>query len=319
MSKNCRKEKTMFRYTTNNKRYHTLHYHLTNKFGEKVFKAVIDAGFTCPNIDGTCGIGGCAYCSDGAGEFTHGSTLSITEQLEIERKRISRKHKDPKLIAYFQAHSNTYAPVSVLRGKYEEALSFPDVVGLSIATRPDCIDEEIAELLSEFSKKTYLTVELGLQTANDKTALMFNRGYSYETFLKAYKLLKNKNVRVCVHMINGLQGECKEDMLATAKAVGALKPDAVKIHLLHIVRGTRYAKLYELGEIETLSKEDYIDIVCRQLEYLPQTTVVERITGDGGRETLIAPLWSLDKISVLGGIDKEMALRETYQGKKFNE
>ena len=309
----------MFRYTANNKRYHTLHYHLTDKFGEKVFKAVIDAGFTCPNIDGKCGVGGCAYCSDGSGEFTHGSRLSITEQLEIEWQRISGKHKDPKLIAYFQAHSNTYAPVSILREKYEEALAFPDVVGLSIATRPDCIDEEIAELLSEFSKKTYLTVELGLQTIHDKTAEQFNRGYGYDVFFAAYKILKGKNIRVCIHMINGLKGECKENMLATARVVGALKPDAVKIHLLHIVRGTRYAKFYESREIETLSKEDYIDIVCRQLEYLPQETVVERITGDGGRETLIAPLWSLDKISVLGGIDKEMALRQTYQGKKFNE
>lgn len=309
----------MFKYTTNNKRYHTLHYHLTNKFGEKIFKAVIDAGFTCPNIDGTCGVGGCAYCSDGAGEFTHGSRLSITEQLEAERQRISRKHENPKLIAYFQAHSNTYAPVAVLRDKYEEALAFPDVVGLSVATRPDCINEENAELLSGFSKKTYLTVELGLQTVHDKTAERFNRGYGYEVFLKAYKLLKEKNIRVCVHMINGLQGECKEDMLATAKEVGRLCPDAVKIHLLHIVRGTRYAKLYESGEIETLSKEDYIDIVCRQLEYLPQETVIERITGDGGRDTLIAPLWSLDKISVLGGIDKEMSLRNTYQGKHITE
>ncbi len=309
----------MFKYTSDNKRYHTLHYHLVGKFGEKVFKAVIDGGFTCPNIDGRCGTGGCAYCADGAGEFTHGSQLSITEQLEIERERISRKHKEPKLIAYFQAHSNTYAKTETLREKYDEALAFRDVIGLSIATRPDCIDEEIAELLAEYSKKTHLTVELGLQTANDKTAELFNRGYGYEAFLEAYKLLKEKNIRVCIHIINGLQGECKEDMLATAKNVGAIKPDAVKIHLLHIVRGTRYAKLYEEGKIATMTKEDYIDVVCRQLEYLPQETVVERITGDGGRDTLIAPLWSLDKISVLGGIDKEMALRNTYQGKNFKE
>ena len=307
----------MFKYTSDNKRYHTLHYHLLSQFGEKVFKAVIDAGFTCPNIDGKCGTGGCAYCADGAGEFTHGSRLSITEQLEIEQERIARKHKNPKLIAYFQAHSNTYAKTEILREKYDEALAFPNVVGLSIATRPDCINEEIAELLASYSEKTYLTVELGLQTANDKTAKMFNRGYGYEAFLAAYKLLKERNIRMCVHIINGLKGEGKEDMLATAKNVGALRPDAVKLHLLHIVRGTKYAKLYEEGKIGTMSKEDYIDVVCRQLEYLPQETVIERITGDGGRDTLIAPLWSLDKISVLGGIDKEMALRKTYQGKNF--
>ena len=309
----------MFRYTTDNKRYHTLHYHLTEKFGEKVFKAVIDAGFTCPNIDGTCGVGGCAYCADGAGEFTHGSTLSITEQLEIEQKRISLKHKNPKLIAYFQAHSNTYASLELLREKYDEALSFPNVVGLSIATRPDCVNEEIADLLSEYSEKTYLTVELGLQTIHDKTAQMFNRGYRYETFLSSYKLLKEKNIRVCLHIINGLQNESKDDMIDTARSISKLHPDAVKLHLLHIVRGTEYAKLYEEGKLATMSKEDYIDVICRQLEYLPQETVVERITGDGGRDTLIAPLWSLDKISVLGGIDKEMSRRNTYQGKKFKE
>ena len=307
----------MFRYTSDNKRYHTLHYHLMNKFGEKVYKAVIDAGFTCPNIDGKCGYGGCAYCYDGAGEFTHGSAFTITEQLSKERERILKKSGAPKLIAYFQAHTNTYAPIEVLREKYSEALDFPGVVGLSIATRADCIDEDVAALLSEFSEKTYLTVELGLQTIHDKTAREFNRGYDYEAFLYAYNLLKEKNIRVCVHIINGLNGEGKGDMIETAKCVGKLNPDAAKIHLLHIVRGTRYAELFANGEIKTMSKVDYIDTVCAQLEYLPPETVVERITGDGGRATLIAPLWSLDKISVLGGIDKEMALRNTYQGVKY--
>lgn len=307
----------MFKYTLDNKRYHTLNYHLINKFGEKVYKAVIDAGFTCPNIDGRCGRGGCAYCSDGSGEFTHGSKLSVTEQLQKERERIAGKHENPKLIAYFQAHTNTYAPVEVLRKKYNEAFSFPDVVGMSIATRADCIDGKIADLLAEFSEKTYLTIELGLQTVHDKTACEFNRGYNYETFLEAYKLLRRHNIRICVHIINGLQGETKEDMLETARAVGELCPDAVKIHLLHIVRGTRYAALYEKGEITPMSKADYIETVCAQLEYLPAQTVIERITGDGGKDTLIAPLWSLDKISVLGGIDKEMNQRNTYQGARY--
>lgn len=309
----------MFKYTLDNKRYHTLNYHFINKFGEKVYKAVIDAGFTCPNIDGRCGFGGCAYCFAGSGEFTHGATLSITEQLEAEKKRIVGKHTNPKLIAYFQAHSNTYAPIDVLREKFTEALSFPNVIGMSIATRADCIDVEIADLLAEFAKKTYLTVELGLQTVHDKTAEEFNRGYNYETFLNAYNLLKKRNLRVCIHMINGLMNESREDMIRTAVEVGQLSPDAVKIHLLHIVRGTRYAKLYEEGKVIPMSKENYIDTVCRQLEYIPAETIVERITGDGGRKTLIAPLWSLDKISVLGGIDKEMALRNTYQGIKYKK
>ncbi len=307
----------MFKYTLNNKRYHTLHYHFLEKFGEKVYKAVIDAGFTCPNIDGRCGVGGCSYCADGSGEFTHGKELSITEQLNAELARITKKQKSPKLIPYFQAHTNTYAPLDVLRGKYTEALSFPDAVGLSIATRPDCINEEIADLLKEFADRTYLTIELGLQTVHDKTAKEFNRGYEYNVFCSAYKLLKERNIRVCIHIINGLCGETKEDMLETAITVGKLHPDAVKIHLLHIVKDTRYAKLYENGDIIPMSKKDYINTVCDQLEYLPQETVIERITGDGGKNTLIAPLWSLDKISVLGGIDKELSRRDTYQGTKF--
>lgn len=306
----------MFTYTLDNKRYHTLNYHLVKTFGEKVYKAVIDAGFTCPNIDGKCGFGGCAFCLEGSGEFTHGAKLSITEQLRRESERISGKHKNPKLISYFQAHTNTYAPIGVLREKYAESISFPNTVGLSIATRPDCIDEDIAELLKEFSERTYLTVELGLQTVNDNTARNFNRGYDFDVFLKSYRLLQKRGIRICVHIINGLFGETEDDMIRTATTVGKLSPDAIKIHLLHIVKGTKYAELYKCGKIVPMTKEDYIDVVCKQLEYLPPETVVERITGDGGKNTLVAPLWSLDKISVLGAIDKEMAKRNIYQGDK---
>ena len=304
----------MFKYTLDNKRYHTLNYHLIKTFNEKAYKAVIDAGFTCPNIDGSVGFGGCAYCLSGAGEFTNDSKLSVTEQLGEEYKRISKKHRNPKLIAYFQSHTNTYAPICVLKQKYSEALSFPNVIGLSIATRPDCIDEEIADLLNEFSKKTYLTVELGLQTIHDKTAKEFNRGYDYDVFLRAYKLLHERNIRICVHIINGLLGETKEDMIKTAKKVGELHPDAVKIHLLHILKGTAYEEEYNKDKLVPMTKDQYIDVVIRQLEFLPQKTVIERITGDGSKENLVAPLWSLDKISVLGGIDKEMQARNTYQG-----
>ena len=304
----------MFKYTEDNKRYHTLNYHLKKTFGKKVYKAVIDAGFSCPNIDGTVGFGGCSYCLSGAGEFTNDSNLSVTEQLRTEYVRISKKHENPKLIAYFQAHTNTYAPIEILRQKYEEALLFPNVVGLSIATRPDCIDEKIADLLCEFSEKTYLTVELGLQTVHDETAKSFNRGYTYDVFLKAYKLLRARNIRICVHIINGLLGETKEDMLTTAKVVGSLYPDAVKIHLLHILKGTAYEKEYKSGSLVPMTKDGYIDVVVRQLEVIPPKTVIERITGDGKKESLVAPKWSLDKISVLGGIDKEMCARNTYQG-----
>ncbi len=307
----------MFKYTNDNKRYHTLHYHLKKKFGEKVFKAVIDAGFTCPNLDGQAGFGGCLYCLSGSGEFTHDKSMTITSQIEAEFERISKKYENPKLIAYFQAYTNTYDDIDILRKKYTEALNFEYVVGLSIATRPDCIDEKIADLLQEFSKKTYLTVELGLQTVNDETAKNFNRGYNYDTFLKSYGLLRSRGIRICVHIINGLLGETKEDMLKTAETIGKLRPDAVKIHLLHILKGTRYETEYENGKLTPMTKDAYIDVVCRQLELLPSDTVIERITGDGAKDSLIAPLWSLDKISVLGGIDKEMALRNTYQGILF--
>ncbi len=304
----------MFKFTEDNKRYHTLNYHLNKTFGEKVFKAVIDAGFSCPNIDGKVGFFGCAYCLSGSGEFTHGQHLAISEQLKAEYERISKKHKNPKLIAYFQAHTNTYAQVFDLREKYQEALNCKNVVGLSVATRPDCIDEGVADLLKEFSDKTYLTVELGLQTIYDNTAKAFNRGYDYSVFLKAYRLLKERKIRTCIHIINGLMGETKDMMINTAKTVGKLHPDAVKIHLLHILKGTAYAKEYELGNLTPLTKDVYIDTVVRQLEVLPPETVIERVTGDGAKDSLIAPEWSLDKISVLGGIDKEMAMRNTYQG-----
>lgn len=304
----------MFLYTEDNKRYHTLNYHLKNRFGEKIYKAVIDAGFSCPNIDGKVGYGGCAYCLSGSGEFTQGAHLSISDQLKKEYERISKKHESPKMIAYFQAHTNTYAPISELKEKYDEALRFHNVVGLSIATRPDCIDEKNADLLESISLKTYLTVELGLQTVHDKTAKNFNRGYNYDAFLKAYKLLRARNIRICVHIINGLMGETKEDMIKTAEKVGKLSPDAVKIHLLHILKGTMYEKEYASKNLVPMTKDAYIDVVCRQLELLPPETVIERITGDGAKNSLVAPKWSLDKISVLGGIDKEMTARNTYQG-----
>ncbi|MBE6911349.1 MAG: TIGR01212 family radical SAM protein [Ruminococcaceae bacterium] len=308
----------MFEFTFDNKRYHTLHFHLLKTFGEKIYKAVIDAGFTCPNIDGKCGYGGCSYCASGSGEFTHGARFSVTEQLKMEFERISKKRDDPKIIPYFQAHTNTYASVEVLRRKYTEAISFPNTVGLSVATRPDCIDEKIADMLKEFSDKTYLTVELGLQTIHDKTARAFNRGYDYEVFLESYRLLKERNIRVCLHIINGLKDETKEDMLETAITIGKMRPEAVKIHLLHVIKGTVYAELYKKGDIIPMSKPEYIDVVCNQLEHLPPETVIERITGDGNKETLLAPIWSCDKISVLGGIDKELSLRNSYQGIKYS-
>ena len=306
-----------FKYSIDNKRYHTLNYHLLKNFGEKVYKAVIDAGLSCPNKDGTKGFGGCSFCLGGSGEFTNSASLSVTEQLKLENERITKKYGESKIIAYFQSNTNTYASVDRLKELYNEALEFPNVAGLSIGTRPDCIDEDKVKLLSEFSKKTYLTVELGLQTVHDKTAERFNRGYDFETFRNAFKMLKENGIRVCVHLINGLYHETRDDMVESARVLGRMHPDAVKIHLLHILKGTKAEKDLENGLITPLTKSQYIDVVCRQLEVLPPECVIERLTGDGGKENLIAPKWSLDKISVLAGIDKELSARSTYQGEFF--
>lgn len=301
-----------FPYSLDNKRYHTLNYHLKTKYGKRVMRASLDAGFTCPNIDGRCGKGGCTYCISGASEFTEKG--SITYQLQKERERIFKKFGKVPLIAYFQAHSNTYAPICVLEEKYEEALSFPDVAGISIATRGDCLEGEIVEYLKELSKRTDLSVELGLQTIRDDVAEKCNRGHSYDEFKEGYFRLKNAGIRTCIHIINGLYDETFEDMVNTAKTVGELNPDAVKIHLLHIMKGTVMAREFEQGEITPMTYDDYIKTVCTQLRYLAKECVIERITGDGSKENLIAPRWSIDKIRVLGGIDKYMADNNYYQG-----
>ncbi len=311
--------KSPFPYSLDNKRYHTLYYHYMTTFGERLYKAAIDAGFTCPNLDGSVGVGGCSFCAGGSGEFAGNSKETIAAQLEKEQARIYQKQGKVGLIAYFQVHTNTYADVKTLRAKYEEALSFPGVRGISIGTRADAINEENTDLIAALSEKSYVTVELGLQTACDETAREFGRGYDYHVFEKAYRLLKSKNIRTCIHLINGLKGETRDTMVETARVVGKLRPDAVKLHLLHILKNTRAAEQYARGELVPLKKDAYIDVICRQLEVLPPETVIERITGDGGKESLIAPKWSLDKISVLAGIDKELAARSTMQGIFFSE
>ena len=306
-----------FLYSEDNKRYHTLHYHFMQTFGTRMYKAAIDGGFTCPNLDGTVGTSGCSFCSGGAGEFAGNCNDSISLQLRKEQDRICKTYGMVPLIAYFQVHTNTYAGVEVLRQKYEEAIAFPSVRGISIGTRADCINDENTELLAGLSEKTYLTVELGLQTIHDETAREFGRGYDYEVFLKSYHMLKSKGIRTCVHLINGLKGETRDMMTETAETVGKLQPAAVKLHLLHILKNTRAAKQYQNGEIIPLRKDQYIDVICRQLEVLPPETVIERITGDGAKDKLLAPAWSKDKISVLAGIDKELSARSTWQGRLF--
>lgn len=303
----------MFKYSLDNKRYHTLNYHIKTMFGDRVFKAVIDGGFSCPNKS----TGGCTYCKKGSGEFT--SRGSITQQLDKEKERIFKKWGDKKLIAYFQANTNTFAPVDVLKEKYEEALRHPSVVGLSIATRADCLPFDVLDYLEELNERTYLTVELGLQTVSDLTAVKINRGYSFEVFEKAFYELKKRGIRTVVHIINGLIDETREDMLNTARVLSKMEPDGVKIHLLHVLNHTKCEEEYEKGLLRTLDKDEYIDITVNQIRFFNPRCVIERVTGDGKKESMVAPLWSMDKISVLGGIDKRFAELDCYQGDLYDK
>lgn len=309
-----------FEFSNDNKRYHTWNYHLNRKFGTKVFKVALNAGFTCPNIDGTKGFGGCTYCSSsGSGDFAGNPSQSILEQFEDVKMRMHKKWKTAKYIPYFQAHTNTYAPVDVLKERFEPVLSQENVVGISIATRADALPDDVLDYLCELNKRTYLIVELGLQTVFDSTGEHINRCHTYQEFLDGYNKLKMRNINVCVHIIDGLPNETREMMLETARQVAKLKPHCIKLHLLHILKNTRIAKEYERGEFKTLTLEEYVDIICSQLELFPKETVIQRLTGDGGRDSLIAPLWSLKKFVVLNEIDKEMLRRNSYQGCKYSE
>ena len=302
-----------FIYSDDNKKYHSLFYYNKHRFGGRIYKAVLNGGFTCPNLDGSKGFQGCAFCDGGSGAFT--KALPLQSQLNLELERIKKQNPDAKAIAYFQVHTNTYAPVDDLKNLFEQAIAYPDIIGLSIGTRPDCLPDDVLKYLSDLNQRTYLTVELGVQTVHDKTAEAFGRGYSFSEFLESYQKLQNLNIRTCLHIINGLQGESFEEMLETAQVLGALKPQAVKIQLLHVLKDTRYAELYQSGKYLPMKQEDYIFTVVKQLEYFPPETVIERLTGDGEKAKLLAPLWSMDKIKTLGGIDKKQAELNSWQGK----
>ena len=305
--------KNPFPHSDNNRRFYTYDYYLRKRFGKKCFKVPLDGGFSCPNIDGKRAHGGCTYCNLNSRER---EILPIPVQFERAVSTLSKKWPDSLHIAYFQNFSNTYAPVDRLRELYYEALAMPDVVGLSIATRADCLEDDVCELLYEIGKKTYLTVELGLQSSSDVTAERINRGHNWAEFLQGYEKLHGLNV--CVHIINGLPGESKDDMLKTARDVARLCPHEIKIHLLHVLKNTVMAEEYERGEFETLTLDEYADIVVSQLELLPPDTVIGRVTGDGLSDELIAPLWSTRKFNVMNTIDKLMVERDTYQGKLYN-
>ncbi|MHB1652865.1 MAG: TIGR01212 family radical SAM protein [Desulfitobacteriaceae bacterium] len=303
-----------------NKRYHTFNEHLREIFGEKVFKVPLDAGFTCPNRDGTVRRGGCVYCSArGSGDFAGEQGLSIHGQFVQVKERMQKKWPRAKYLAYFQAYTNTYAPVEHLKEIFEEALAEDGVVGLSIATRSDCLPEEVLDYLQELNERTYLWVELGLQSIHERTLDWIKRGHGYTIFLEGLHQLRERGIRVCVHIILGLPGEDREDMLATAQTVARLPLQGIKLHLLHILRGTPLATMYEHNPFPLLSQEEYINLLTEILEILPQKMIIHRLTGDGPPDDLIAPLWSRKKWEVLNAIDTELERRDSWQGKKVKE
>lgn len=309
------KTKNPFENSDTNKRYYTYDCYLKRRFGKKCVKISLDGGFTCPNIDGTISKGGCIFCSEkGSGDHTPPCNIPLKEQFELGKKIIENKWKDVFYIPYFQAHTNTYAPLDVLRAKFDEALTLDNTVGLSISTRPDCLSDEVVDYLAELSERTYLTVELGLQSAKDDTLRLINRGHTFAQFVSGYEKLAMRNINVCIHIINGLPRETYSDMMDTARRVAALSPHALKIHLLYILKNTPLAVMYERGEFEAMERDEYVKTVCDQLEIMPKDTVIERVTGDGVKDDLIAPLWSTKKTVVTNEIDKEFAKRNTYQG-----
>ena len=300
----------------NDKRYHTLDFELKKIFGEKAIKLSIDGNFTCPNRDGTISNKGCIFCSErGSGDFTSDRNKPISTQISEQKEFMSKKWISNTYIAYFQNYTNTYDTVENLRIKFYESLSCENIKALAIATRPDCINEEVVELLSELNSKTFLWIELGLQTINERTAELLRRGYKLSEFDRAIKLLKEKNIKVVVHLIVGLPNETKEQVLDSVKYISKLNIWGIKLHMLHVLRNTDLEKYYEETCFKILSQVEYVNIVCDALEVLNPDTVIHRITGDGKKSDLIEPLWSLNKLKVLSDIDKELKNRQSLQGK----
>lgn len=299
------------------KRYNQYSSFLKQKFGAKVYKITIDAGFSCPNRDGTISSCGCIFCDDG-GSFSqaHSNKLSIEEQVQIGAETLKKRFKAEKFMSYFQAFSNTYKPVNELEKIYKASLNHPDIVGLSIGTRPDCIDDEKLKLISSFIPDYYTWIEYGLQSAHDKTLQKINRGHNYACFLKAYETTKSYGINICLHVILNLF-ETYEEMMETARTIAELKPDGVKIHMLCALEGTKLAEMYRAGEIYFMSEDEYVKTVCDFLEYLPPETTIHRLAGNGLRTELVAPRWIGKKLDCLNKIDREFERRNSRQGYKY--
>ena len=315
MKKRPQRETNPFKYSDSNKRYHTFDYSMKRRFGGKCARIALDAGFSCPNKEN--GRGGCIFCYGGSSGAVKAE--SLREQYDKGVEMMRRKWDVERFIPYLQANTNTFAPIDTLREVYSEVAAFPQAVMLIIATRADCLSDEVIKLIVEISEKLPVTVELGLQSVFDSTAEKINRGHTYETFLSGYNRLRalGKNVEIGVHLINGLPDETEEMMLESARRVASLRPDYVKLHLLHILRDTSLCALYLSGKYETMDRQRYIETVCRQIELFPPETVIARVTGDAPGDTLVAPEWCRKKTAVTNDIDKLLLEWNTYQGAKF--
>lgn len=299
------------------KRYNQFSAYLKNRYGAKVYKITIDAGFSCPNRDGHISTGGCIFCDEG-GSFSqaHSNRLSVEEQVIVGAQTLATRFKAQKFMSYFQAYSNTYKPVNELEKIYSSSLKHKDVVGLSIGTRPDCIDEDKLKLISSYKDDYYTWIEYGLQTIHDKTLKKINRGHDFDTFLRAYEKTKEYGINVCVHVIFGMW-ETHDEMMQTAQKLAELGVDGVKIHMLVALEGTKLANMYKNNEIDFMSEEDYINTVCDFLEYLPQSTTIHRLAGNGLKKELIAPRWIGKKLDCLNKIDREFLRRNSWQSYKY--
>lgn len=302
-----------------NKRYYSLSNYYKKRFNEKVFKVSLNANFTCPNKTGEVGYGGCSYCSPlGSGDYAGDNKDDLLTQFDVVKEMMHKKWPHAKYIAYFQANTNTYAPVDELREKYEKVLNYcENIVGLSISTRPDCLPDDVVSYLGELNQKTNLFVELGLQTIHEKTSELINRGHDFNVFVEGVKKLRNYNIEVIVHIINGLPYESQEMMLKTVKELVKLDIQGIKIHLLHVTKNTKMGKQFLIKPFHLLTLEEYVDTVVKQLELIPPNIVIHRLTGDAVREDLIGPMWSLKKWEVLNALDFELQKRNTYQGRLY--
>lgn len=315
----CPQTQPAFIYSNTNKRYHTLDYHFKETFGQKVGRISINAGFTCPNIDGTAAFGGCTFCSTkGSGDHAGNPRENLLAQWEHGKKLMSKKWPNAKFIAYFQAFTNTYAPVEVLQEKFETFANLDDCIGISIGTRPDCLEDDVIEYLADLSSRKYLLVELGLQTIHDKTSRIINRGHDLACFEQALVKLRAHNINVVVHTINGLPGEDYQMMMQTHQYLAKQDIQGIKIHLLHAMSDTALVTQLNNGFLKLMQRDDYINLVVDQLELFKPEVVVHRLTGDAPSENFIGPIWSKKKVTVLNDIDKEFVKRNTYQGAKYD-